>query len=1006
MASRRGYTDAALRYLGENQSVSIAHLVELELPTIQGDSISGYFTDYGVPLEYDGKIYETNKILKISDIREDQAIKVNTLTINVAGEWEEELERALRQPTDVSYVNKSITVYRAFLDDNGDIIDMDVDGGPIKFFKGLITDIKVSEAVITGSSVVSWEAANHFSQFEKVTGRLTDDTSHRGLVSVEIEDNVYQDLPDPSVARKASHVNDLGFMHANTAIDVEAQYKATETRYKMVRRGGFAGLAGMERLVEHEVEVTREIDLRFNLSAQYLPKVYGVRRLGLNPIFAGVDASDPQQVYAVYTVAEGEIDGFLNFYIANKTIICGQPDDYEEEETTICIGSQRSGNTIETSAEGGTGVNGATSIHGTTYDIEDEDGVINITVYHGTEDQLADPTLVNIAANQGFILQGDTPGEEYWGSQHRLLDTAYIVVHTTLTEDKTEIPEIEVVVQGTKPKVWDSTDLTPAGGVKDHTLNMAWHILDYLTSDSGGQIDIEDIDIESFWESAQLLQVEDTSYEIAWVPYWRYIGWEQLSSSYFDVHGNEIPIRAKWQCNTLLNTDVTAFKNVKSMLSQVNGSLNYVGGKYTLSVENDNDVVKDGDGEDTVIDWTECKGSITSKNTSSKDSWNTIDARIPDPAKGYAANSIVFFDAANKAADNNVEKKGRLDFSFILNYYTGRSLAATQLSRSRYSRTFSIQTYYKYSYLKVNDNVYFNYPRFFTNPKKFRVTSVSLLSSGLVSLTLTDYSSDTFDAINQSDRSNLQIPPVIGVRAPTELEILTDWTEDTPANTSFLVKWKPSASEPVLRYDMRWFIGPENDTPDQQDSGIAVSPSSVDSSGKVYAFIEGVNPRDDDWRLQVQVRTVLGSGEYSRWVSVDLYSTDPLVPLNLDSITGFIATNTVPGTSNQFFGSSIDLQWDNNDLPTNAYEIVFYNPNNESTEYSQWIVTRPNTDKETFQYTINMNLADYLANTGTSGILRSIGVKIRGRSDPRLTPGQQVPGYSQLGTGPWAYLEI
>lgn len=1005
MSTKRGYSNAALQYLSQNNSVSIAHLVELELPTISGDSISGYFTDYGVPITFEGKEYLTNRILSISDIREDQNIKVNTLTINVAGEWESELERALKRPNDVSYVNKKITIYRAFLDESGEIIDMSELGGPIKYFRGLITDIKVNEAVLNGSSKISWEAANHFSQFDKVTGRLTDDTSHRGLISIEVEPGVYKDLPNPTVARKASHVNDLGFQHADKAIELEAQYKSKETRYKSKRRGGFAGLVGMERLVEYEVEVTREIDLRFNLSAQYLPKVYGVRRLSLNPVFAGVDASDPRKVYAVYTVCEGEIDGFLNLYIDNKTIICAQPDDADEAATTICVGSQRNGNTLETSAVGGTGVNAKPSIHGTTYTVSDENSNIDITVYHGKSDQLADPTLVNIAANQGFLLQGDTPGEEYWGSKHRLLDTAYIVVHTTLTEDKTELPEIEVVVQGTRPRVWDSSDFSEAGGLKDHTLNMSWQLLDYLLSDSGGQVDFEDIDIQSFWEAAQLLQEEDTSYDISWVPYWRYLGWESFSSSYFDVHGNEIPIRAKWQCNTLLNTDVSAFKNVKSMLSQINGSLNYVGGRYTLTIENDNPVVKDGYGEDTLIDWKECQGSIVSKNTSAKDSWNTIDAKISDPAKGYSATSVVFFDAGFKESDNDIEKKGRLDFSFITNYYTGRTLSAMQLKRSRYSRTFTIQTYYKYSYLKVNDNVLFYYPRFFDSPKKFRVESISLRSNGLVSITLMDYDASIYSTITQGDRSDIQIPPIIGVRAPKNLEILTDWSEDTPSNASFLVKWSPSTSEPILRYELRWVIGPVGGEPDQQKSNITVSPTDIDSDGKVYKFIE-VNPRDDSWELKVEVRTVLASGNYSKWVSKTITSTDAIIPINLDPVTNFRASNVVPGTSNQFFGSSIDLVWDTNGEPVNAYELIFYNPSNESQEYSQWIVQASNNPSTEFSYTFERNKDDYQFINGSLGINRNIGAKIRARSDPRLSPGKQLPGYGQLGTGPWAYLEI
>jgi hypothetical protein len=90
----------------------------------------------------------------------------------------------------------------------------------------------------------------------------------------------------------------------------------------------------------------------------------------------------------------------------------------------------------------------------------------------------------------------------------------------------------------------------------------------------------------------------------------------------------------------------------------------------------------------------------------------------------------------------------------------------------------------------------------------------------------------------------------------------------------------------------------------------------------------------------------------------------------------------------------------------NAYELIFYNPSNESQEYSQWIVQASNNPSTEFSYTFERNKDDYQFINGSLGINRNIGAKIRARSDPRLSPGKQLPGYGQLGTGPWAYLEI
>lgn len=1005
--NNRGYSASGLLHLHNNKQVKIAHLVMLELPTISGGNVNGYFTDYGTPITYNGQQYITNRIKSISDVTDNEGLRVDKLTIEVYGTWEDELARALKEPTDVSYVHKDITIYRAYLDENDQVIDMAEDGGgPIVYYKGRITNINLKESPSGGSSVVSWYISNHFSAFEQVTGRLGQDTAHRGLVTVETSPGVFEDIPDPTVARKPTYTNDLGFMHAETAIDVEAEYKTTETRYKMKRRGGVAGLAGMKRLVEYEVEVTREMDVRVDLTAAYLPIVYGVRKVPVKPVFVGVDSANPNNVYSVYTICEGEIKGILNFYIGGKTIVCGGANASLEAVTTICLGNQRTGDTIETVATGGSGTVGAPTVHGTKYEIRDETGNLDITVYHGKDNQTADPDLVSIAANQKFLLQGSASGEEYWGTQHRLLDTAYIVVKSEINQDRTELPDIEVVVEAGDVTTWAPSDVTPAGGLVDYTQNMAWYLLDYLTRDSGGQLDLNDIDIESFTYVAQILGQEDTSYDVAWCPYWRYLGWKTPASTYIDAHGNTQYYRSKYQCNCLINTDEAVFKNVDSMLSQINGTLNYVGGKYVLSVENDHPLTQNAIGEDTIISWEESKGSIVSKNNASNNSYNTIDARISDPGMAFSNNSIVFFNAEYKAADAGIEKKGRFQFPYITNYYTARSLASQTLKRSRYQREFTVQTYFKYSYLKVNDAVLFYYPRFFgETPRKLLVSSIKNKSNGMVELTLRDFDVSIYQQEQQTDKSEFQIPPVLGLRAPTNLEILQDWTIPEPDNTSLLFKFSPSTSTPILRYEVRWAIGPTGQQADQIRSAYSVPVDQLDN-GKVYSFLTGINPRDDNWTITVEARAVSSDGRVSIWVSDTLSSTDALLPTKLPEVENFRVTNLVPGTKNQFYGSSIELAWNGQSEQTTNYELIFYNPLNEAEVYSSWITTTSAFDEEAFSYTINRNMADYLAWNASSGIFRDIGIKIRARANVSLVDGRQGGAYEQEGNGPWSYIEV
>ncbi|AZV01997.1 tail fiber protein [Aeromonas phage Akh-2] len=90
------------------------------------------------------------------------------------------------------------------------------------------------------------------------------------------------------------------------------------------KKGGLGGLIGGKNynLVEYYETVEKSVDLSFNLSAKYLPVIYGTQFVGGIPIFADTDKNNPNTVWVVYAVCEGEIEGFLDIHIDDKPLIC------------------------------------------------------------------------------------------------------------------------------------------------------------------------------------------------------------------------------------------------------------------------------------------------------------------------------------------------------------------------------------------------------------------------------------------------------------------------------------------------------------------------------------------------------------------------------------------------------------------------------------------------------------------------------------------------------------
>ena len=277
-----------------------------------------------------------------------------------------------------------------------------------------------------------------------------------------------------------------------------AIYQVEETRYKEKKRGGLYGLMGAKKLVEYQVEVDREVDLRFNLDAKHLPVIYGVNKVDSIPFFVDTLNTDSKKIYVAYAICEGEIGGLYDIYVDDNSTICLDQNDSDTRSTQtdentidmLCEGRMDSGSTLRgnTVTSGTTRVTSSSAAPGVSdwaagqqeiFYIEDTIGVpisgafsggelnsaAGIThekgrgystpidtrlIFHsGKPDQKADALLIanrnNFKVGTDYF-SGDS--SNYWGAAHRVLDTAYVVAEYTIGEGETTIPSLDFVVRG------------------------------------------------------------------------------------------------------------------------------------------------------------------------------------------------------------------------------------------------------------------------------------------------------------------------------------------------------------------------------------------------------------------------------------------------------------------------------------------------------------------------------------------------------------------------------
>ena len=395
-----------------------------------------------------------------------------------------------------SYIHRQVTINRVMIDPKtGATL-----GDPYVFFQGYINKGSLAEDVTRGTTV-SWGLTSHWGDFIRVKGRMTSDRHHRALG--------VDNKPDLNTVHRQDYAEDYGFEHSERAVNITASYMTKEKRYKMKSRGGLAGVFGMKKTVEYDVDVVKDVDLRFNLSAKFLPVVYGVQKVDSFPVFADTlvdnpetDALENQTVFIAMAICEGEIGGIYDVHIDDASSVCVDgPDSVARSTSTdsnvFCAGRMDRGDVLggafyiestqanvdptsfkftgDLSDPGEYNLNrdSTTSFETDPIQLADSTGFVlangssnglrhqdmkrfrsplnfTLTTHMGVPNQRVNYSLLNQAAFGNFKIQKDYFGgsPSYWQANHRLLDTAYAVGEFTLAEGESTVPKLTYVVKG------------------------------------------------------------------------------------------------------------------------------------------------------------------------------------------------------------------------------------------------------------------------------------------------------------------------------------------------------------------------------------------------------------------------------------------------------------------------------------------------------------------------------------------------------------------------------
>ena len=114
-------------------------------------------------------------ILGLSNFTEETDITKTSLTLTLSGADQTFISTCLNE----NIVNDSVTIYRGFLDSSNAVI-----ADPFLLYDGQIDTYSISES--TNESTVNLAIVSHWADFEKTSGRKTNNTSQQRFFSTDV----------------------------------------------------------------------------------------------------------------------------------------------------------------------------------------------------------------------------------------------------------------------------------------------------------------------------------------------------------------------------------------------------------------------------------------------------------------------------------------------------------------------------------------------------------------------------------------------------------------------------------------------------------------------------------------------------------------------------------------------------------------------------------------------------------------------------------------------------
>ena len=353
------------------------------------------------------------------------------------------------------------------------------------------------------------------------------------------------------------------------------------------------------------------------------------------------------------------------------------------------------------------------------------------------------------------------------------------------------------------------------------------------------------------------IKVTDTSYQLATTMANSFAGTAiDLTSAGSGQHTLAQVNYAAYACDGTIDTNQTAYDNVRALLTACRGMLVFSGGKYRLVLDVATTASSFGFTESNIT------GSWVISQAGKRAKYNRVTAGFYNPAKKWQPDLAMVESTALRATDNGLILEAKIDLPFTANSYRAQNIGQLTLNQSRYGLVVKFSAFQEGLRCEVGDVVPITHSTPGWSAKLFRIMQIEIKDNDEVYVVAREYSASVYTQAVLSPAAVIaqsNLPDPFSVPAVSGLTLASGTSELLRlADGSVISRIRVGWTAPTEVYAQKGQVEVQT----QATTDLGWSPVDIVAAELGVAW---VSPVQDSASYNVRIRAINSIGVRGAW---------------------------------------------------------------------------------------------------------------------------------------------